>query len=122
MNQRGRSILVVDDEPLIAETLTLILRDAGFHPHVAHNATSALELIQQVRPDLMLTDVILPGMNGLELAVRVRQLLPHCRILLFSGQAVTADLLELAKQAGGEAFEVLPKPIDPEELLTKLRQ
>jgi DNA-binding response OmpR family regulator len=117
-----RSILVVDDEPLIAETLTLILRDAGFDPYVAHNATSALELIPQVRPDLMLTDVILPGMNGLELAVRVRELLPDCRILLFSGQAVTADLLDLAKQAGGEEFEVLPKPLDPEELLARLKR
>jgi DNA-binding response OmpR family regulator len=121
MSDLRRSILIVDDEPLIAETLSLILRDAGFEPHVAYNAKSALELARQVRPDLMLTDVILPGMNGLELAVKVRELLPKCRILLFSGQAVTADILEIARKAGGQDFEVLPKPVDPEELLSKLK-
>jgi DNA-binding response OmpR family regulator len=121
MSNLRRSILIVDDEPLIAETLSLILRDAGFEPHIAHNGVAALELARRVRPDLMLTDVILPGMNGLELAVKVRELLPTSRILLFSGQAVTADLLEIARKARGEEFEVLPKPLDPEELLARLR-
>jgi DNA-binding response OmpR family regulator len=63
----------------------------------------------------------MPGMNGIELAIAVRQQFPDCYILLFSGQANTADTLEDAKRCGYD-FELLAKPLHPEELITRIRE
>ena len=64
---------------------------------------------------------MLPGMSGIEVAIRVREFLPTCKILLFSGQASTADLLEDARVRGYE-FQILAKPVHPQDLLAKLRE
>src|SRR5262245_56366513 len=101
MTDFRRSILIVDDEPLIADTLALILRHAWFDPSVAYNGGTALEIARRTRPDVVLSDVILPGMSGLDLVLQIRKLLPGVRLLLFSGQAVTAEMLE-AKEGGQE--------------------
>jgi CheY-like chemotaxis protein len=61
----------------------------------------------------------MPGMTGIEVAIAVRRKLPNCKILLFSGQAATADLLEQA-QTHGHEFEIVAKPIHPTDLLAKL--
>ena len=65
-------------------------------------------------------DVIMPDMNGIEAAIHIRKFLPSCKVLLFSGQAATADLLESARSQGHE-FEILAKPVHPQDLLAKLR-
>ena len=62
----------------------------------------------------------MPDMNGIEAAIHIREFLPACKILLFSGQAATVDLLEDARVHGHE-FEILAKPIHPGDLLAKLR-
>jgi CheY-like chemotaxis protein len=73
-----------------------------------------------VLPDAIITDVIMPGMDGIETAKAIIKLLPHCRIILFSGQSASVDMLAKARSEG-YAFEVLSKPINPEKLLEKLR-
>jgi CheY-like chemotaxis protein len=73
-----------------------------------------------VLPDAVISDVIMPGMNGIETAKAIMQSLPNCRIILFSGQTASVDLLAQAR-AEGYAFEVLAKPINPEKLLEKLK-
>jgi CheY-like chemotaxis protein len=75
---------------------------------------------RETRPELIISDVIMPDMNGIEAAIRIRQILPTCKILLFSGQAATADLLEKARAQGHE-FEILAKPVHPADLLAKLK-
>ena len=77
-------------------------------------------IVRARQPDLIISDVIMPDMNGIEAAIRIRQALPGCKILLFSGQAATADLLEKARAQGHE-FEILAKPVHPQDLLAKLR-
>jgi CheY-like chemotaxis protein len=62
----------------------------------------------------------MPGMTGVELAIHFRKAQPECRILLFSGQAPTADLLEKARTQGYD-FDLLSKPVHPTDLLAKLR-
>ena len=59
-------------------------------------------------------------LNGIDAAIRIRRLLPEIKILLFSGQAATADLLEKARAEGNE-FEILAKPVHPQDLLNRLR-
>jgi DNA-binding response OmpR family regulator len=114
-------ILIVDDEAVIADTLAVILKQAGFTTMVAYNGQTALEIAKTVPPDLLLTDVIMPGLSGVDLAIAIRQDVPNCKILLFSGQAATADLLgEAANQ--GHDFTLLSKPLHPRDLLARLSQ
>jgi CheY-like chemotaxis protein len=68
---------------------------------------------------MLITDVIMKGMTGIEAAIATRSKLPNCNILLFSGQAVTTDLLQEARSQGHE-LEILAKPVHPSELLAKL--
>jgi DNA-binding response OmpR family regulator len=114
-------IVVVDDEKRIADTLVLILNSEGYAAEAAYEGASALELCRRKAPDLVLSDVVMPGMNGIELAIAVRQQFRDCYILLFSGQADTAEILEDAKRRGYD-FELLAKPLHPEELLIRIRE
>ena len=113
-------VLVVDDERVIADTLAIILNQAGFNAAAVYTGTEAVERARKEKPDLVISDVIMPDMNGIEAAIRIRQMLPGCKILLFSGQAATADLLEKARLQGHE-FEILAKPVHPQDLLAKLK-
>jgi CheY-like chemotaxis protein len=112
--------LVVDDEKVIATTLAVILSNAGFEAHALFSGQEAVDALETLQPDLLITDVVMPGMSGIEAAIITRRRLPKCKILLFSGQAATADLLETARSQGHE-FELLPKPVHPTDLLAKLR-
>jgi CheY-like chemotaxis protein len=113
-------VLVVDDEQVIADTLARILDLNGFEASAVYTGTAAVESARSIQPDLIISDVIMPDMNGIEAAIRIRGFLPDCKILLFSGQAATADLLETARAQGHE-FEILAKPVHPSDLLAKLK-
>jgi DNA-binding NtrC family response regulator len=113
-------ILVVDDEPSITDTLVLILNQSGFQAAGYYDPTDAAEQAGSYRPDILLSDVIMPKMDGIQLAAAVLAQCPATRVVLISGQAATADYLERARSQGYE-FEFLPKPIEPEELLERLR-
>jgi CheY-like chemotaxis protein len=112
-------IIVVDDEPIIADTLVNILNGEGHDAFAVSDGASAVKWAEMVQPDALVTDVIMPGMNGIETAKAIIKLVPNCRILLFSGQAATTDLLAKAR-AEGYNFEVLAKPINPEILIERL--
>ncbi len=114
-------VLVVDDGPVVADTLVLIFKGAGYEARAASSAEEALELIAEWRPDLAILDVVLPKMNGIDLAVLLRAKCPNCRIVLSSGHPDTADLLAQAKTSG-HAFEVVAKPAHPTALLSLAAQ
>jgi CheY-like chemotaxis protein len=113
-------VLVADDEQVIANTLVIILNQAGFEARAVYSGEKAIEMLDSFQPDMLISDVIMTGMTGIEAAIEVRSRLPQCKILLFSGQAATADLLERARAQGHE-FEILAKPVHPTDLLAKLR-
>ena len=113
-------VLVADDERVIADTLAMILNQSGFDAKAVYSGEKALELVATFEPDMLISDVIMADLNGIDAAIQVRALLPKIKILLFSGQAATADLLEKARTQGYE-FEILAKPVHPQDLLTKLR-
>jgi DNA-binding response OmpR family regulator len=114
-------VLVVDDESVIADTLTEILNRAGFAAMPAYDAEGALETALLMPPELLISDVILPGMSGVDLAITVKRIFPDCRILLFSGQAATSDLLASANSRG-HRVSLLKKPIHPSELLARITE
>jgi CheY-like chemotaxis protein len=114
-------VLVVDDERVIADTLSIILNKNGFDASAVYSGSAAVTRAQEIKPELVISDVIMDDMNGIEAAIRIRELLPRCKILLFSGQAATADLLEKARKEGHE-FEILAKPVHPQDLLAKLKK
>ena len=66
--------LVADDEPRIADTLATILRNFGYEASVAYDAPSAISQCEPFNPELVITDVVMPGMNGVEMAIQVRRL------------------------------------------------
>ena len=105
---------------MIADTLAMILNQSGFNARAVYSGEKAVELASTFEPDMLISDVIMDDLNGIDAAIRIRELLPRIKILLFSGQAATADLLEKARTQGYE-FEILAKPVHPQDLLTKLR-
>lgn len=114
-------VFVVDDEDIIASTLAMILRfQGGFHATSFNIPTDALEAAYRDPPDLLISDVVMPELSGIELAIRITTLCPNCKVLLFSGQASTAHMLESAR-ANGFNFELLIKPVHPGDLLAKIQ-
>jgi CheY-like chemotaxis protein len=121
VRQRKPTILVVDDQQIIADTTTMVLNQSGFRAQSAYGGEAALEISLQLKPDYLLTDIVMPGMNGIDLAVSVRKQLPATIIVLLSGQAGITDLLRQAKESGHE-FNLLAKPIHPSKLLEYLKR
>lgn len=117
---RKPGILVVDDERVLADTTAAVLRGAGYNAKTAYDGYDALEIIRTFHPDYVLTDIMMPAMNGLELAITIRKTYPRTRVLLFSGQAGIADILEDSRTRGYE-FPLLAKPVHPTQLIEKLR-
>jgi CheY-like chemotaxis protein len=113
-------VLVVDDERLLADTTAAILRRAGFSTKTAYDGFGAMEATASFHPDFLLTDIMMPGMNGVELAITIAKTYPTTKILLFSGQAGISEILEKSKAQGFE-FPLLAKPVHPSKLIEGLK-
>jgi len=120
-NAPAPRILVVDDETLIADTIVQILNRNGFIAEAVYSGKEAVERAHRYCPELVLSDVLMPNVDGVEAAIQIRQLCPDTRIVLFSGQAATVEILARARERG-HTFELLPKPIHPTQLIKHLRQ
>jgi len=114
-------VLVVDDNQLIADTTSAILNQLGFRTITAYDGGTALRMAAESSPDILLSDVMMPILNGVELAISVRKILPETAVLLFTGQTATDDIFEDARRKG-YFFEILNKPIHPDELVSRLNR
>jgi CheY-like chemotaxis protein len=113
------TVLLVDDELAILETLSAILKRHGFTVFTARSAEEALNVAYNVEPDWVVSDVVMGAMSGVDAAIEIREICPNARIILFSGNALTTDLLAEARSRGHH-FEILAKPFDPMELVRRL--
>jgi|SRR5690348_9217963 CheY-like chemotaxis protein len=117
---RTPMVLIVDDEVSITETLSLILQSHGYRTRIARTGEEAIEQAKASAPDVLVCDIIMPGMTGIEAALQIRALCSDCRIILMSGAILSTELLDRAR-ADGNHFEVLAKPFHPSKLLEFLR-
>jgi DNA-binding NtrC family response regulator len=106
-----RKVLVVDDDPVVGKSFTRVLTAKGYTVINAHNAAEALEQLRQSEVDLVVTDIRMPGMDGLELAEAVKARKPWTPVVIVTGYGTVADEAR-AKAAGVSAF--LHKPVSPE--------
>ncbi len=119
--QPVRRVLVLDDEQVIANSLALILNRSGYEARAVYDPESAIRTARELSPDILISDVFMNGMTGIDAAIRISEIAPHCHIILFSGQAATPDLVERAA-ANGYHFELIVKPVHPRALLDRLRR
>src|SRR5437660_8666434 len=119
-SSKHRRVMVVDDEMLVAESLVEILRMEGFQAIAVSDGAAAVKWAEILEPDTIICDIAMPRMDGFAVAEQIRELLPECRIILFSGHAGMHRKLADA-QAEGLEFEFLAKPVKPEIVLSMLR-
>jgi DNA-binding NtrC family response regulator len=114
------SVFVVDDEHFIASSLAAILRLHGYSATSFPSPLVALAAAMANAPDLLISDVAMPGLSGIDLAIQIKAVCPACKILLFSGHATNQDLL---KDARGQVntFQLLQKPVHPSVMLSNIR-
>jgi CheY-like chemotaxis protein len=119
--RHGAVVFVVDDEAVIAQSLAMILQCHGYSARFFTDPLKALANVEIDPPDLLISDVVMPQLSGIELAIEVKTRCSDCKILLFSGQASTHELLrEPSLQA--HHFAVVSKPIHPVDLLREIRR
>jgi DNA-binding NtrC family response regulator len=112
-------VFVVDDEPIIGFTLTAILESAGYIARSFSDPLDALRAAETNCPDYLISDVIMPKLNGIDLGIQFKTIYPSVRVLLFSGVPESGDLWGDAKSKG-HRFEMLAKPVHPTEMLAAI--
>jgi DNA-binding NtrC family response regulator len=113
-------IFVVDDEEVISVTLAAILRRSGFEVTAFTNPLESLAAAFPAQPDLLVSDLMMPGLSGIELAIQMQQVCPKCQILLISGIVGTAH--PMVDEMRGHPFELLAKPLEPVVLIHEIRR
>ena len=110
-------VVVVDDEHIIADTLTEILNSHGFEAKALYSGEAAVEEVRDFRPQIVLSDVQMGGIDGVEAAMRIRRLYPECRIILFTASPVRHSIHVEIDRLG---FEFIERPLHPREVLDLL--
>ncbi|MEJ2090749.1 MAG: sigma-54 dependent transcriptional regulator [Syntrophobacterales bacterium] len=111
--QRHASILVVEDDRAQREALQEILQAEGYDLETAPDGETGLQRLQEQGFDLVLTDMALPGMNGLDILNFLVHRQPHCLCIIITGYATVKNSVDAMRQG---AYDYLPKPVDPQEL------
>ena len=109
-------VLIVDDEKPIADSLAMIFSAEGYDARAAYSAEQAAEIVGLWEPRLVILDVALPGMNGIEFAIQLKSACPACKVILFSGDQNAATLVQEAIAKGHE-FTIFAKPVHPSSFL-----
>lgn len=117
MSPNKSRVLVIDDDRMIADTLTQILKMHGFDATPVYSGESALEWIEEYQPDIVLSDIVMHRVDGVEAAARIRKLHPECRIILFSASVLSPANRRKISYLG---FEFLERPLHPEDLLARV--
>jgi DNA-binding NtrC family response regulator len=107
-------LLVVDDEPDMLSTCRKFLTGEGYEVEVAENGRAAIERVEMFQPDLVITDLKMPGMDGMEVLRRIKENQPDTTVMMFTGFGTIEDAVEAMKEG---AFDFITKPFSPDHLL-----
>jgi two-component system nitrogen regulation response regulator NtrX len=118
MDTRKPTLLVVDDEKNIRRTLRMVLEEEGYEVQEAESAEAALKVIEAEPVDLGIFDIRLPGMDGLSLLSRARELWRDLPVIVISGHADTSDVVDAMKRGANDFFG---KPVDRDRVLVSVR-
>jgi len=117
---RKLSVLVVDDERLVADSLARILNMFGYDASTRYSGSEAIDRAISAPFDVLISDVVMDGINGIDSALEICKILPNCKVLLISGHNRTADLLKEAQERGHN-FDILPKPVHPTVIIDRVK-
>ena len=117
---RKLNVLIVDDERLIADSLAWILNLKGFNARSVYSGSEAINHAVINPIDILVSDVVMEGMSGIDAAIEICKLLPNCKVLLFSGNIETSELLKAAHDLGHD-FDILAKPVHPSVIIDRLK-
>lgn len=112
MNQKAK-LLIIDDEEIVLDSCTQILAGSGFQIATATNGMSGLQILKESSPDLVLVDLKMPGMSGLDVLQQIRDFDPNIVAVVITGYATVSSAVEAMKNG---AYDFLPKPFTPDEL------
>jgi two-component system response regulator MtrA len=110
-------ILVVDDDAAIAEMIGIVLRGEGFEPHFSFDGVAAIEAFASVKPDLVLLDLMLPGIDGIQVCTRIRET-SGTPIIMLTAKSDSTDVVR-GLESGADDYVV--KPFNPKELVARIR-
>jgi DNA-binding response OmpR family regulator len=116
----SKRILIIDDDLAVRDTLIAILEDRGYEVMTAVNGQQGLAVFRRERPDLLVTDIVMPVKEGLQTIREIREERPDMKIIAISGGSRTErhDFLEIARQLG--AWDVVVKPFDAEDFVARV--
>ena len=116
---RKLSVFVVDDEELVADSLVQILNNSGFSASSLYSGFQAIDRAFTSPFDVLITDVVMAEMTGIEAAIEICKAIPNCKVLLMSGNPLTMDMLKDAHERGHD-FDILAKPVHPSVIIDRL--
>jgi signal transduction histidine kinase len=116
---KDNTILLVDDEAGIRKVLGISLQDSGYDVHTAENATEALRLFEEIAPPIVLTDIKMPDLDGIELLRRIKKINPDTEVIMFTGHG---DMGLAIKSLKNDATDFVTKPINDEVLDIALKR
>lgn len=112
----NRRVLVVDDDMRVADSIVQILRTRGHTAIGAYSAEAAMKMAEKLNPQVVVSDIVMGPVSGIELAIHIREHHPECRVLLISGYSAPAGHLP-GSGAHGSKLHFMPKPVDPSRIL-----
>jgi DNA-binding response OmpR family regulator len=121
VDRKRARVLVIEDDPGILEAIAFVLKHEGYTLLIARDGTTGLEMARKEQPDLVLSDLMLPGMNGYEICSMLKQDVryKHIPVLIWSASKVETKDAQIAMECGADLFVL--KTIRPKELLEKVR-
>lgn len=117
---RRFNVLVVDDEQLVADTLVDILNMFGFNASSLYSGSQAVDRATTAPFDVLISEVVMDSMSGIDSAIEICKVLPNCQVLLISGDNQTADMVKDAHERGYD-FDILAKPVHPSVIIDRLK-
>jgi len=119
MDKKNKKILIVDDEPEMGEELKEILKDEGYLVSIAYNGVEAIEIFSKSKFRLVLLDIKMPEMNGVEVYRKIRQMDPDIPIIIVTGSFAKKNAEQALREG---ANDVVYKPFAVENLLTAIKK